>query len=155
MKILRNKPKCYVLIGLPGSGKSTWCKNNYPNLPIVSRDIIRSELGYTKDPDKKRVLSRAQEEIITNKENELIKQLAREKKDFIIDDTNIKREYRLRLIKLLRELGVYIVAVYFKTPLNVCIQRRSDQIDPEIMKRLGKAITKPEPQEYDKLIEVK
>ena len=56
MVIKRTKKKgstVYILCGLPGSGKSTWCKKYHPKLPIVSRDIIRAELGFTSGPDEK------------------------------------------------------------------------------------------------------
>ena len=28
----------YVLVGMPGVGKSTWINKNYPHLPVVSSD---------------------------------------------------------------------------------------------------------------------
>ena len=37
----------YILCGMPGAGKSTFCKNHLPNCKVVSRDMIRFELGYT------------------------------------------------------------------------------------------------------------
>ena len=46
------KSTVYLLVGLPGSGKSTWCKNDHPELPVISRDIIRAELGYTSSVDE-------------------------------------------------------------------------------------------------------
>ena len=166
MIILRqNKsPKCYLLVGLPGSGKSSWCKSKHPDLPVVSRDIIRSRgvgyefqefcLGYTDSPDTKAVLSRSQEEKVSDQEYSLISRLVEEGRDFIIDDTNIKRKYRLKLVEFLRNLGVYICMVYFKTPLSTCIERRKEQIDPLVMRNLGSSLEKPQKNEYDKLIEI-
>ena len=38
--------KIYIMIGCPGSGKSTLIKRNLvEDFPVVSRDIIREELG--------------------------------------------------------------------------------------------------------------
>ena len=65
----------YVMCGIPGSGKSTWCKQNYPDLPVVSRDIIRAELGYTKDAQDKAVLAPELESIVTLTENALMEEL--------------------------------------------------------------------------------
>ena len=115
MIILRQpkQSKCYLLVGLPGSGKSTWCKENHPNLPIVSRDIIRHELGYTNSVDQKAVLSKNQEERVTEKEYKMIEELAQEGKDFIIDDTNLKRKYRIRMVEFLKDLGgVYMYGLF-------------------------------------------
>ena len=36
--------KVYIMIGIPGSGKSTYVKNNLADIPMISRDIIRIEL---------------------------------------------------------------------------------------------------------------
>lgn len=34
----------YILTGLPGSGKSTWAKENLPNAVVVCKDTIREEI---------------------------------------------------------------------------------------------------------------
>ena len=36
--------KLIMMIGIPGSGKSTYVKKNYPDIIPVSRDVIRFEL---------------------------------------------------------------------------------------------------------------
>lgn len=157
MIILRQKhknPVVYLLSGLPGSGKSRWCKKNYPNLPVISRDIIRYTMGYTSGPHKKRILLESDENKITNEENKQILELLRSKKDFIIDDTNLKIKYRKPLLELLKSNGAYIIGVNFDTPLNVCIERRELQINPEIMKNLYKNADKLQESEVDELINV-
>lgn len=35
------RPKLYILMGIPGTGKSTWAKRFLDHLPIVSSDAIR------------------------------------------------------------------------------------------------------------------
>ena len=41
------KPKAYVLVGLPCSGKSTWAKNHPEKFPVASTDIfIEMKIGY-------------------------------------------------------------------------------------------------------------
>lgn len=48
---MTNQPTVYVLVGLPGSGKSTWTKNIHPDLPVASTDDYidkkAAELGLT------------------------------------------------------------------------------------------------------------
>lgn len=159
------KCTCYMLIGIPGAGKSTWCHTKHPDLPVVSRDIIRSQgegydykeycLGFTKDSDEKAVLDFRKEQQVTDKERELMKKLIKEGKDFIMDDTNLKRKYRKQTVQWLRTLGVKIIAVYFDTPLETCIKRREGQIDAETMKKIASGLTMPEKDEYDELIKVK
>ncbi len=157
MIILRNNktPIVYLLHGLPGSGKSTWCRENHPDLPIVSRDIIRAELGYTSGPDEKARLSDGQENKVTIEENKRIQNLLKSKKDFILDDTNLRKKYRTPLINTLESAGYYVVGVVFETPLNVCIRRRSDQISPAVMKKLSQGMDRLSDSEVDEIIRVK
>ena len=43
------KPVLFINIGLPGSGKSTFCENHMRHFPIISRDRIRFSLLKDKD----------------------------------------------------------------------------------------------------------
>lgn len=145
---------CYMLIGLPGAGKSTWCKNEHPELPVVSRDIIRTELGFTKSPDEKAVLSFENEQKVTKVELEKMEKLANANQDFIMDDTNIKLKYRKKSIKWLHEHNIKVSGVWFDTPLETCIKRRSGQIDAETMKKIHSSMSKPDKNEFDEFIKI-
>ena len=105
--------------------------------------------------DEKAVLDFRKEQQVTDKERELMKKLIKEGKDFIMDDTNLKRKYRKQTVQWLRTLGVKSIAVYFDTPLETCIKRREGQIDAETMKKIASGLTMPEKDEYDELIKVK
>ncbi|MBO4488100.1 MAG: ATP-binding protein [Bacteroidales bacterium] len=154
----------YFLVGLPGAGKSTWCKTEHPDLPIVSRDILRSTgigyefqeycLGLTSDSEEKAIFPLETEILVTEKEYELIRHIASHDQDFIIDDTNLKKIYREPLLEVLRELKVHIVGVQFTTPLEDCILRRQDQIDAESMRRTYETMDVLEEQEVDEIITI-
>lgn len=146
----RDQPIAYVMIGMPGSGKSTWIKNNVPHIPVVSRDIIRAELGYTSSPDEKAVLSRKQEEEVTQRENELIAQYAKAGESFAIDDVNAGR-FRKNLVDELRRYGVHIKFIRMRTDLETCIKRRNGQIPADVMKKIHAGIIEPKEGEYDSL----
>ena len=129
------KPTVYLMFGIPGSGKSTWIKKNLPNdIPIVSRDIIRAELGLTSSADEKAVCSREDEELVTKREYALIRRLAKSGKDFVIDDTNTGR-YRKNMIELLRSYGLYIKIIRLNTDLDTCIKRRTGQIPSDVLRK--------------------
>ena len=161
MIILRNKnyskkgSTVYLLVGLPGSGKSTWSKKYHPNLSIVSRDIIRYKLGYTSGPNEKAMLSNYQENEITKEEYRIIERYLKTGQDFIIDDTNLRRKYREPLINLLYKFNAYVIGVNFQTPLEVCIERRKDQIPKEALINLSSVMDKLKNNEVDKIIYVK
>ena len=38
-------PRLYVMVGCPGSGKSTWAKKHLPNTYYVSRDEVRFSIS--------------------------------------------------------------------------------------------------------------
>ena len=42
--------KVIVLVGIPGSGKSTWAQKNYPNKPVCSADHFFMKPHYQFDP---------------------------------------------------------------------------------------------------------
>ena len=50
-----------LMSGLPGTGKSTWIKNNHPNLPVVSLDDIRKGLGISPRGNQGPVVAEAHE----------------------------------------------------------------------------------------------
>lgn len=147
------RPTAFIMCGIPGSGKSTYIEDNLNVDEIVSRDIIRVELGYTKSVDEKFVGTREQEDKVTQYENKRIVELCKQNKTFVIDDINTGR-YRSNLIKLLRDNNAYIIGININTPLDVCIERRKGQISPEVMKKIYNQKRPIKSDEVDELINV-
>ena len=145
----------FVMCGLPGSGKSTWAKEKHPDLPIISRDIVRAKLGYTESADEKAVLTNGQEREVTREEHFQLAKLANKKKSFIIDDTNTQPKYRKELLATLRSYGATIIGVNMDTPLDLCIKRRDGQIPAEAMKRIAAKALPLRKEDVDELITVK
>ena len=148
------KPICYIMCGIPGSGKSTWIKNNLPvEIPIVSRDIIRAELGMSKSADDKFVGSREQEQEVTKHEYDKIRELANTQQDFVIDDTNTG-QFRAPLIDFVRSFGYSIYGINLHTDVETCIQRREGQIPEDVMRKINAKIRFIDPSEVDKVFDV-
>lgn len=142
----------YIMCGIPGSGKSTWIKENLDaNIPIISRDIIRYDLGYIKNEDDKVVLSKQQEKKVTALENGLIEGYCQAKTSFVIDDTNIGK-YRKELVDRLHSFNAYVIGVNMLTPLDICISRREGQISHNAMKNI---YSRYKPIEIDEVDEVR
>ena len=149
------KSNVYLLVGVPGSGKSEWCKREHPELPVVSRDIIRGELGYTSGVDEKVRLEPWQENIVTRKEQEKIKEYCRDGEDFIIDDTNLKKKLRKQMIDLLHQNNAYVIGVRFSTDIETCIRRRQGQIPEDRMREIFARMCPLEENEVDEIIDTK
>lgn len=150
-----NSCTVYMMIGIPGSGKSTWISNNLPKkTPVVSRDIIRVNLGLAKSVDEKIVASYKDEQKVTAEENKQIEDFASKGIDFALDDTNTGK-YRKQTLNHLKNLGCKVVAVKMETPLNVCIERRKNQIPADKMEQIYKKQVEFNPNEFDKVITVK
>ena len=127
----------YILCGMPGAGKSTFYKNNLPMCKVVSRDIIRFELGYTSSADNKSVGTKYQEQQVTIRENELIKVYLEAGYDIVLDNMNGGKYLKptVENIKLTAP-KVKIIGYNIVTPLEKCIERRKDQISEGVMRNI-------------------
>lgn len=153
-KLTGSKFVVYLMVGIPGSGKSTWCKENQPKLPVISRDIIRAKLGFTENADEKVVLTSGQEHQVTSEEHFQIAKLCKKKQSFIIDDTNTGR-YRKDMISFLKGYGATVVGVNMDTPLEICINRRRGQIPEAAMRAIHRKMIPLGSKEVDDIINVK
>ena len=127
----------YILCGMPGAGKSTFCKNHLPQCKVVSRDIIRTELGYTSSVDEKYVGTKYQEQQVTIRENQLIKEYLEAGYDIVLDNMN-GGPYLKPTIEYIKSITpeAKIIGYNIVTPLEKCIERRKDQILEGIMRSI-------------------
>ena len=144
----------YVMCGIPGSGKSTWIKNNLPeDILIISRDLIRATIGISESAEHKVVGTSSEEILVTALEKEAIKNACYKFKSFVIDDINAGK-YRKNLLEYIRKYApvAEIIGVNIKTPLEKCIERRKDQIKPAILQRISDRIVYIQANEVDKVV---
>lgn len=112
--------KFFMMIGLPGSGKSTEAKRiaEKENAVIVSSDSIRKELYGNEeiqtDPAKVFRLVEAR-----------IKEALKNGRNAIMDATNISGKRRKAWLEGLKDCEK--IAVLMATPLDVCISRNADR----------------------------
>lgn len=128
-------PKCYQLIGVPGSGKSTWIKSQpwAKDCAIVSTDKWVELYGHQVGKTYSEVFTEYMPTAVDLMVAEVVN--AREEgKDIIWDQTSTTVASRRKKFKMLPDYEH--IAVVFKTPETKELKRRLDS-------RPGKTIPTP------------
>lgn len=149
MVILRKTS--WIMLGVAGSGKSTWIKENLGNnVLVISKDGIREELGIIKG-NKKAIGTKEQEKKVQEIHNQRIKDAIREGKSFVLDNTNLGRDLKGRVGELKRA-GYKVIGVRINTPIDVCIKRRPE-IPEEHLRNMDRKLKEIDTTIFDKLVE--
>lgn len=126
--------KAFVMVGAPGSGKSTYVshlKEQFPDLVVVSGDNIREELYG--DADIQGVyldIEKRMKELISENKGKTI----------VMDGTHYIAKYRKRARIMLKSFGYKeVTAVVINQPLEVCLQQNSERerkVPYEVIERM-------------------
>lgn len=128
--------KLIMLIGLPGSGKSSlaryWIKK-YSQWRLVSTDTIRAQLFGNESVQGSWLL-------VWKRVEQQFCQAVKEAPITIYDATNAARKQRKEAIALARTTGfTYIAGVWLNLPLSLCLERnqkRSRIVPEEVILRM-------------------
>jgi len=125
-----------MMSGLPGSGKDTWLARHAPDLPVVSLDDIRVEMGVDPAGNQGQVIQEARERARVH---------LRAGQDFAWNATNITRNMRGPLLSLFRDYGARTRIVYVEAERGKlgAQNRNRDTVVPE--KVIERLIGKLEP----------
>lgn len=150
----------YILCGFPGCGKSTYYKEFLADKPIISRDIIRGELGIngaTTTNDKKVVGTREEEDKVSEIFNKKMIEYCENKESFVLDNTNLKYQYRKDYLLKIMKYNPKVKIIYVEAPnyIKDCIERRKDEIPKKVYDRMENNFDFPQLYECDELIFVK
>jgi predicted kinase len=150
----------YILCGFPGCGKSTYYKEFLADKPIISRDIIRGELGIagaTTTNDKKVVGTREEEDKVSEIFDGKMIEYCENKESFVLDNTNLKYQYRKDYLLKIMKYNPKVKIIYVEAPnfINDCIERRKGEIPKKVYDRMESNFDFPQLYECDELIIVK
>jgi predicted kinase len=156
---LADRPTLYVLIGLQGSGKSTWARANAARLRavIVASDEIRNEL------EAAGIAAEGQGDRVFAIVGERAAQLLRAGQNVIVDATHIRRRWRADVLGLARRHGARRVAVWFDLPLETALAGNArkpgggwgDRPVPEaVVTDLARELEPPGADEFDEVVKV-
>ncbi|MDL5052471.1 AAA family ATPase [Desertifilum tharense] len=134
-----------LLIGLPGSGKSTFARQliaNCPSYQLVSTDEIRAQLFGDEG------FQGSWMQVWRQVEREF-HQAVQQQAPTVYDATNAKRSYRQEAIALARQSGfTLITGIWLDIPLAVCLERnreRSRQVPEEIVLQMHRQLSDAPP----------
>lgn len=119
------KPKCYQLIGVPASGKSTWIKNQIwaLGLTVVSTDPFVEDYARSQGKTYSEVFTEYMPRAVELMINQVIN--AREHNHTIIwDQTSTTLASRIRKFNMLPNYEH--IAVVFETPSRIELKKRLD-----------------------------
>lgn len=92
-----------LMSGLPASGKDYWIQHHLKNMPMISLDEIRSQLGVPPNVAQGEVLNRARE---------MAREFLGARRSFVWNATNLTRQMRSECIRLFTEHQARIRIIY-------------------------------------------
>ncbi|WP_254448991.1 AAA family ATPase [Thalassococcus sp. S3] len=127
-----------VMSGFPGAAKDTWIGKHRPEHPLISLDMIRDELGVSATGNQGHVIQAA---------HERAREHLRAGRDFVWKATNVTRQNRSRVFRLLRDYGARIEIVYLEVSTDQLHRQnrdRPDAVPDAVIAHLSKKLEPPQ-----------
>ena len=128
--------KCYILIGVPGSGKSTWIHQqnfDWTNTVVASTDDYVDRVAALSHMTYSEVFKETMPDAVKYMAHVVV-EAVKENKDIIWDQTSVTVPSRAKKFRML-PANYEVIAVVFKTPDEAELARR-------LASRPGKVIPK-------------
>lgn len=125
--------KVTVMCGLPASGKDTWVRTHRHDLPVVSFDDARTELGLKHGENEGKAVHWA-----TDKARSLL----RTHEPFVWNATHLSQQMRTRTLDLCYAYGAEVEIVYLERPRQELLRRNGKRDTTLSNKTLQGMLTK-------------
>ena len=146
-RLMDKKPVLTMMCGLPRSGKSTWIQENQGNAIIICPDRVWLKVFGVQ-------FYRGAEQFVWGFTNGMANLILEQKKDIIVDATNINHKQRRAWFNIAAEYCDKVRIVWFKTSIKECKARneksdKNSRVPPEVIDRMARDFEDPiYPQPY-------
>ena len=136
-----------MMMGIAGAGKSTWIKQNYPNVEPVSRDRIRFDILDEKGGE----YFDHEDEVFNSFIRQIIGSLVADEVT-IADATHLNRKARLKVLSRVRKYADEVEVVWVRVPLETALRQNAmrtgrAKVPNDVIKRMYQSIERPEDNE--------
>jgi putative nucleotidyltransferase with HDIG domain len=141
-----------LMCGIPGTGKDYWIEHHHPDLPMVSLDRLREEMGISPTDEQGAIVQAGKD---------LAKGYLKTATPFVWNATNIVKPIRSGLIQLFASYNARIRIVYLEAPIERVLQQNRDRsrfVPPKVIHRFRDRIEIPnitECHHLDTVVEVR
>ena len=145
-----------MMVGIPGSGKSTWIKNNFSDIIPVSRDAIRFELLDERGGE----YFDHEDEVFDKFIRQIIGSLVADEIT-IADATHLNKKSRAKVLNKVAKFADEIEAIVLDTDLETAFERNDQRegrawVQHGIIRRMWFSMEMPEEAEgFDKITIIK
>ena len=139
--------KLILMMGVAGAGKSTWIKQNYPEVVPVSRDAIRFKILDEKGGE----YFDHEDEVFNSFVRQIIGSLAADEVT-IADATHLNRKARLKVLSRVRNYADEVEIVWIKCSLETAMRQNAmrtgrSRVPNDVIKNMYRSIQRPEDNE--------
>jgi len=131
-----------IMVGIPGSGKSTFVNSQFPDYTVICADDIRKAMGH--------VFFMPMETMV-HALTILYARVAMERgKNVVIDETNVRARYVRTWVELAKDYGYEATVVRMLTSPDVCKERRDNGFPHSVIDKMHRELK----EDWDKIKEL-